>query len=99
MQEMVRLTDRCRSGDMLADKQTDRQTDRQTSMLIAIFRSLSDLVVDSSRVNLVREGRDQEVMGLTDRCLSTDESLCSSHPCLVREHRPCSRLLRPHYPC
>jgi len=98
MQEMVRLTDRCRSGDMLADKQTDRQTDRR-ACLSQYSAPLSDLVVDSSRVNLVREGRDQEVMGLTDRCLSTDESLCSSHPCLAREHRPCSRLLRPHYPC
>lgn len=47
---------------------------------------LSDLVVDSDRVNLVKVGRDQEVMGLKDHCQAPSTSLCSSHPCLHNGH-------------
>jgi len=43
---------------------------------------LSDLVVDSRRVNLVKVGRDQEVIGLSDHCELAATSPCSSHPCL-----------------
>lgn len=43
---------------------------------------LSDLVVDSGRVNLAKVGRDQEVMGLKDLCQAPVRSPCDSHPCL-----------------
>jgi len=50
---------------------------------------LGDLVVDSSRINLVREGRDQEVIGLVDRCQAPDTTTsvpCASQPCLHNGH-------------
>ena len=43
---------------------------------------MSDLVVDASRVNLVKVGRDQEVMGLTEHCQAPATSPCASRPCL-----------------
>jgi len=43
---------------------------------------MSDLVVDSGRVNLVKVGRDQEVMGLADQCQAPAASPCASQPCL-----------------
>ena len=43
---------------------------------------MSDLVVDSSRVDLVKVGRDQEAIGLGDHCQAPSSSACASHPCL-----------------
>jgi len=43
---------------------------------------VSDLVVNSARVNLVQVGRDQEVMGLIDHCETPSRSACDSQPCL-----------------
>ena len=43
---------------------------------------MSDVVVDSGRVDLIKVGRDQEVMGLKDSCRAPSTSACTSHPCL-----------------
>jgi len=43
---------------------------------------MSDLVVNSERVDLVKVGRDQEVLGLIEHCESPAVSACASRPCL-----------------